>query len=262
VNDNANTVTTTQEVATPKKRGRKPNPDKRKLYFDAREEEAFRQYLTATDKTEKDEIFHKILYPALSKMVECIIRRYNLSTPKEDYENTFNDTLSFLMTKTSTFNPAKNKKAYSYCGTICKNYLIFKMTSYSKKESKNSSYETVYNEHNPDVRSNEERENETVEFNQELLELIRKRLIQYLEKKPNMNENERKVGYALCELLEHWDEIFNNFDGDETKKYNKTNVLYYIKENTLLTTTEVRNAMKMYKKLYRNTKKRFLESQI
>lgn len=66
-------------------------------------------------------------------MIESIIRRYNLFTPDEDFEETFYDTMSFLITKINNFDSSKNYKAYSYCGTICKNYLILKRTQYSKK---------------------------------------------------------------------------------------------------------------------------------
>ncbi len=261
-NDKLNSITALDVENTPKKRGRKPKSDsekKKNYYFDSFEEEAFRKYIETTDPFEKRGIFNNILYPALSKMVECIIRRYNLSTPNEEYENTFNDVLSFLITKVNHFKPSKNKKAYSYCGTICKNYLVLKMSNYTRKDSKLSSYENIYNDRNPDTRISDQHENEVQSFNRELISVLGDKLQAYLERKTTLTDNERKVGNALRELLLHWEEVFDNFDGDETKKYNKTNVLYYLKENTLLTTKEVRKAMKKYKELYKNIKVRFIE---
>ena len=41
-----------------------------------------------------------------------------------DFTDIHTDTHSFLMTKVDKFKPDKNKKAYSYFGTICKNYLM------------------------------------------------------------------------------------------------------------------------------------------
>ena len=83
-------------------------------------------------------------------MIESIIRRYNLYPPDEEFQETFDDTISFLMTKLSCFDPSTNYKAYSYCGTICKNYLIYKINQFSKNQKRNISYdnpfETVQND--------------------------------------------------------------------------------------------------------------------
>ena len=77
-------------------------------------------------------------------MIECLIRRYYLFTVDESYEDTFYDTLSFLITKINNFDPKKECKAYSYCGTVCKNYLILRRTQSIKKRDKFLSYETVF----------------------------------------------------------------------------------------------------------------------
>ena len=95
-------------------------------YFYEREEKAVTDYLASQDAEEKNKIFIEILEPAFTKMVESIIRRYKLFIPDEEFEETFNDTMSFLLSKLDTFNPDRGYKAYSYCGTICKNYLIAK----------------------------------------------------------------------------------------------------------------------------------------
>ena len=61
--------------------------------------------------------------------------------PDEEFQETFDDTISFLMTKLSCFDPSTNYKAYSYCGTICKNYLIYKINQFSKNQKRNISYD-------------------------------------------------------------------------------------------------------------------------
>ena len=136
---NKDTETTVQKI--PKKRGRKP---KKKGYFVEEQEEAFRRFLTCEDEKEKNKIFEKQIYPALCKMIECLIRRYYLFTVDESYEDTFYDTLSFLITKINNFDPNKECKAYSYCGTVCKNYLILRRTQSIKKRDKFLSYDTVF----------------------------------------------------------------------------------------------------------------------
>ena len=55
------------------KRGRKPK--EKKNYFCEDEESALVQYLEAKDDIKRNRIFNKFLYPALTKMIESIIRR-------------------------------------------------------------------------------------------------------------------------------------------------------------------------------------------
>ena len=79
------------------KRGRKPK--ERKGYFYEAEEEAIVKYISTNDETEKNQIFNTILYPALTKMIESIIRRYKLFVPDEEFDQNFSDTISYLLTK-------------------------------------------------------------------------------------------------------------------------------------------------------------------
>ena len=98
---------------TPSKRGRKPSA-KKKYYFGKEEEEAFNTYINSEDNDERELVFRKKLYPAFTKMVESIIRTYILFIPSEDFEETFHDTMSFLITKLSNFDPKSGKVTISY----------------------------------------------------------------------------------------------------------------------------------------------------
>ena len=104
-----------------KKKGRKPTQEN---YFDVKEELAVVEYLTATTSEEKNKIYNEFLRKPLDKMISSIIRRYKLYRKDMNYEDIHTDTHSFLMTKIDKFKPSKEKKAYSYFGTICKNYLM------------------------------------------------------------------------------------------------------------------------------------------
>ena len=83
------------------KRGRKPK--ERKGYFYEKEENAIIQYINEEDTVEKNRVFNEIIYPALTKMIESIIRRYKLFIPDEDFDQNFNDTISYLLTKINHF---------------------------------------------------------------------------------------------------------------------------------------------------------------
>ena len=101
-----------------------PRPRTQKIYFGEDQEKAVVKYLESTDELERNKIFNEFLREPLIIMVESIIRRYKLYRKDMNFEEIHTDTHSFLMTKVDKFKPDKNKKAYSYFGTICKNYLM------------------------------------------------------------------------------------------------------------------------------------------
>jgi hypothetical protein len=47
------------------------------------------------------------------------------------------------MTKVDKFKPSKEKKAYSYFGTICKNYLMGQIIKDQKETNRKVSYEDI-----------------------------------------------------------------------------------------------------------------------
>lgn len=248
--------TVSDVLQTPKKRGRKPNPNK-KVYFGEEEERAFVEYVNTTDKKIRDRIFAQKLYYPFTKMIESIIRRYNLFTPDEDFEETFFDTMSFLITKINNFDPEKNYKAYSYCGTICKNYLILKRTQYSKKIQKQVSYDLLYPNSESDNRTDANQEKMLLEFNTELINNTISQLQEILlpENSHLLNENETKIGNALLEMMLNWEDIFKYLG---SKKFNKSCVLQFIRDYTDLPTKDIREGMRKYKELYLFTKEKLI----
>ena len=212
--------------------------------------------LNVVDENIKDEENQREkLYPAFTKMIESISRRYGLFTPSESFDDTFYDTMSFLMTKVNNFDVTKGYKAYSYCGTVCKRYLLLKRTQDMKRRENTLQYDVVFSGGKQDNRLNEDGENNN--FYSEVI----KRTIEQINKMLNdettkMTENERRVGFALVEILSNWEEIFTRI---ETKKFNKTSVYYFIKEVTMLSTKEVRDAMKKFKNTYFFTKQKLIE---
>ena len=255
--ETVDTLSTVSEIiATPKKRGRKPNPNK-KVYFGEDEERAFVEYVNSTDQTLRDKIFAEKLYYPFTKMIESIIRRYNLFTPDEDFEETFFDTMSFLITKINNFDTTKNKKAYSYCGTICKNYLILKRTQYSKKIQRQVSYDLLYPNGDNDNRTDITQEKRLMQFNTELINNTISKLQEILlpEKQHLLTENEINIGNALLEMMLNWEEIFKYLG---SKKFNKSCVLQFIRDYTNLPTKDIREGMKVFKNLYLFTKEKLI----
>lgn len=315
------------------KRGRKPK--ERKGYFYEKEEQAIVDYIATQNPEEKNKIFNTILMPALTKMIESIIRRYKLFVPEEEFQQTFNDTISYLLTKINNFkpemwvyeeitenppeppvdltaagfvelkktvnehspkyvrvfkdpyNPPKEMwitdyedlkvyeeeplyklyklelhhyKAYSYCGTVCKNYLIYKNIQYTKNKQRNLPYDEMLDDFSKDPRyvSQEESTHDSMverlikEMSSEIKNMMADR------EKNSLTDNEMKVGVALTELLDRWEDVLNV---DGSNKLQKSSVLYFLREETMMTTKEVRDNMKSFKKAYYILKKGMIEDE-
>jgi hypothetical protein len=63
----------------------------------------------------------------------------------------------------------------------------------------------------------------------------------------NLNENEKKLGFALVDLFDNYETIFS---GNENNKFNKNIILLSLREMTNLSTKEIRGSIKKFKKLY------------
>lgn len=242
------------------KRGRKPS-GKRKGYWYEDEENAFLEYLSASTKEEKDRIFNEKLLTAFTKMTESIIRRYNLYPPDESFQETFDDTMSFLMTKIENFNPESGYKSYSYCGTIIKNYLIYKINQFAKNQKRNSSYDAYDTEEmssiNDAMRYSYNDDSSKLAFLNELMKKTAKDIQEVVDEpeKNKLSENQIKVGKALVELLNNWEDLFSRMGSD---KFNKSSILLFLKETTLLSTKEIRDSMKGYRSMYYLLKKNMI----
>lgn len=330
-----------------KKRGRKPSETKKNnYYFGQEEEEAFLTYVSLENAEKKDMIFRKKLYPAFSKMVESIIRTYSLFVPLEEFDETFSDAMSFLMTKIDNFDPKSGKlsmvyhikgdkvnvngteyiiedgkvivddvkdetdedtidkvkydikgnklilsypveknrvkvngveyivedekvtidgaqykveyyKLFSYCGTICKRYLIHRRNQDKKRRDKQLSYDYMFPTADKDTRIDVDDERYNIKFNNDLINCILFEIDKMLNKDniSLLNDNEQKIGYALREILSNWEEIFFRLGN---KKFNKTSLWFFLKERTLLNSKEIRDGMKKFKNLYFLTKEKMI----
>lgn len=294
------------------KRGRKPK--ERKGYFYENEEQAVIDYISTDDGVKKNEIFNKYLYPAFVKMIESIIRRYNLYCSDEEFVQTFNDTLSYLMSKISHYKKVmyvyeqiefipenedavvinedskkdffksakvdspeyvevdyfgnnreyyrlkeKKMKAFSYCQTVVKNYLMFKRMQLVKEQQRNTPYDTVSDTFENDTKYSTEVIDSYI-LAEKLIAKTSNEIRKMLEnaEENGLTEKEIKVGYALCDLFEDnkWEQLIRD---DDSNKLLKSSVLMFLREATLMTTKEIRDNCKPYKTLYFLLKKNELE---
>ena len=231
-----------------------PRPRTQKIYFGEDQEKAVVNYLESTDEAEKNKIFNEYLREPLIIMVESIIRRYKLYRKDMEFEEIHTDTMSFLITKINKFDHTKNTKAYSYFGTICKNYLMGAIQKDTKEQNRQISYDDI----SSDLEQSQKHSYVIDDFIIDYREVIIKLTIELEEfmEKQNLNENEQKLGYALLEIFSNFDKIFQVGDGN---KFNKNLILLSLREMTSLSTKEIRIAMKRYKKIYDGILVGFLE---
>ena len=162
-----------------------------------------------------------------------------------NFEEIHIDTHSFLMTKIDKFKPAKEKKAYSYFGTICKNYLMGQIMKDQKETNRKISYEDISADlqHSPDMIYHIDDDSLTTE------EIIKKFLLKLKDSmgEKAITEQEVKLGQALYDIFENYNDIFLDTSNN---KFNKNVILFELREMTNLSTKEIRTSIKRYKKVY------------
>lgn len=226
-----------------KKKGRKPK--KEKFYFGEREELAVREFLITDSFEEKNKIYNEFLRKPIDKMISSIIRTYKLYRKDTEFEEIHNDTHSFLMTKIDKFKPSKEKKAYSYFGTICKNYLMGQILKDQKEINRKISYEDISSDLENDEHFSYNIDNDVVEPEDIIKNFLKE--LDILFKQNSLNENELKLGQALYEIFDNYDKIFI---GTSNNKFNKNVILLSLREMTNLNTKEIRASLKRFKFIY------------
>jgi len=155
------------------------------------------------------------------------------------------DTHSFLMTKIEKFKPSKEKKAYSYFGTICKNYLMGQIIKDQKEINRKISYEDISSDLENDEHFSYNIDNDVVEPEDIIKNFLKE--LDILFKQNSLNENELKLGQALYEIFDNYDKIFI---GTSNNKFNKNVILLSLREMTNLNTKEIRASLKRFKFIY------------
>lgn len=247
------------------KRGRKANTEKepnKTGYFYEEEEAAVVKYVTSKNQEERDLIFKKYLLKPFTKMVESIIRRYNLYIPYEDFKETFDDTMSYMVSKLDDFKIDSGFKAYSFCGTVAKNYMLMRIANFNKLKIRYPSFDAMIEENGGNIKANEDRSDEEdrdvePQFIKKLFECIADDIERDIKNydNPEMTEDFRKVGEALIVLLHNWDELLQQ---NGSNKFNKSEIILFIKDYTSLNTKQINQAMNYFKALYFNSRRNFV----
>ena len=231
-----------------------PRPRTQKIYFGEDQEKAVVNYLESTDEAERNKIFNEYLREPLIIMVESIIRRYKLYRKDLEFEEIHTDTMSFLITKINKFDHTKNHKAYSYFGTICKNYLMGAIQKDTKEQNRQISYDDISSDIEDSPKLSYTIDEHIIDYRDVIIKLTMS-LEEFVENE-DLTQNEQKLGYALLEIFSNFDKIFQIGDGN---KFNKNLILLSLREMTSLSTKEIRISLKRFKKMYDGILGGFLE---
>lgn len=239
-------------------------------YFAEKEEMAVVDYINSNSAEEKNFIYNTILIEPFKKMIQSILRRYPIHIGNYSMEEVEENALTHLIEHMVKFNPnkitknGKKTKAYSYCQTIIRNYYKdHSCKSYNEKLN-NLSFDDYFDE----IENNSEYQYEYKDSSNEILDRLLVNIIDEIQSKIELDKtlkrNEIIVGEAIINILKNWDKLFieetpdGKYNKRVTNKFEKNKILFFIKEQTLLTTKEIRAGIKPYKLIYFDMKNDYL----
>ena len=186
---------------------RKRRP-KSKNYFTKDTEQAIVRYNNEPNPEIRSKIYRDEIHYAFFKLTENIIHTFKFYyTEVDQIEHLQHEVITFLLSKLHLFNPDNGAKAYSYFGTITKNWLIVYNTKNYKKRVQKAPVDELYKDDNYSYNMGEEKEKEK-------LGIFIDTYVKYVEDRFDIffpKGNDAKVADAILELFRKREnlEIFN-----------------------------------------------------
>ena len=186
---------------------RKRRP-KSKNYFTKDTENAIVRYNNEPDSEIRSKIYRDEIHYAFFKLTENIIHTFKFYyTEVDQIEHLQHEVITFLLSKIHLFNPENGAKAYSYFGTITKNWLIVYNTKNYKKRLQKAPVDELYKDDNYSYNKGEEKEKDRLSiFLDAYVKYVEERFDKFFPK-----GNDAQVADAILELFRKREniEIFN-----------------------------------------------------
>ena len=239
------TGSSTPEPIVKKKRGRKPS---KKQYFTADVDLAIKEYLSSSNKLERDNIFSKRIYYAFYKLAENLIHTFKFYyTEVDNLEDLKHEVVCFFLEKLDYFKPEKGSKAFSYFSIVGKNYLIlYNNNNYKKKKQKADPLAADEDEGVLRQLGRDERKQEIKDFIDYFTEYIDKHMFTMFKK-----DKDRRVCDAINQLFVRRENL---------EIFNKKALYIYIREMTNVDTPVITKVTKILKKLYKNLHQEYIKT--
>ena len=214
-------------------------------YWGEDQEYAVVEFNTNADMDEKHKVFVDIIEPAFRKLVENIYYTYNFNKILWDREQIEHEVMTHLYEKLSKFDISKNKKSFSYFGTITKNWMIQRCNADKNKRFIDDDNQDIIVQ-NISIHAYEE--DEVGRHNEEFISEIIGDFDNW-----DAKENYTRDDFAVLEIV---NDILKNYE--RFNIYNKKQLYVYIREATDLPSRKITKSLKKIKLDYFNVKEDFI----
>ncbi len=214
-------------------------------YWGTEQEEAIVEFNTNEDIEDKHKVFVAIIEPAFRKLVENIYYTYNFNKILWDREQIEHEVMTHLYEKLNKFDISKNKKSFSYFGTITKNWMIQRCNADKNKRFIDDDNQDIIVQN---ISINAYEENEVNQHNQDFISGIIEDFDDWGSK-----ENYNQEDFAVLEIV---NDILKNYH--RFNIYNKKQLYVYIREATDLPSRKITKSLKKIKINYSDIKEDFI----
>ena len=214
-------------------------------YWGEDQESAVVEFNTNADMDEKHKVFVDVIEPAFRKLVENIYYTYNFNKILWDREQIEHEVMTHLYEKLSKFDISKNKKSFSYFGTITKNWMIQRCNADKNKRFIDDDNQDIIVQ-NISIHAYEE--HEVVRHNEEFINEIIDDFDDWGGK-----DNYTRDDFAVLEIV---NDILKNYE--RFNIYNKKQLYVYIREATDLPSRKITKSLKKIKMDYFTVREDFI----
>ena len=214
-------------------------------YWGIEQEEAIVDFNTNEDIEDKHKVFVAVIEPAFRKLVENIYYTYNFNKILWDREQIEHEVMTHLYEKLSKFDISKNKKSFSYFGTITKNWMIQRCNADKNKRFIDDDNQDIIVQ-NISIHAYEE--DEVVRHNEEFINEIIGDFDDW-----DAKDNYTRDDFAVLEIV---NDILKNYE--RFNIYNKKQLYVYIREATDLPSRKITKSLKKIKINYSDIKENFI----
>jgi len=214
-------------------------------YWGEDQEYAVVEFNTNADMDEKHKVFVDVIEPAFRKLVENIYYTYNFNKILWDREQIEHEVMTHLYEKLSKFDISKNKKSFSYFGTITKNWMIQRCNADKNKRFIDDDNQDIIVQ-NISIHAYEE--GEIGRHNEEFINEIIGDFDDW-----DAKDNYTRDDFAVLEIV---NDILKNYE--RFNIYNKKQLYVYIREATDLPSRKITKSLKKIKLDYFSVKEDFI----
>ena len=215
-------------------------------YWGEDQEYAVVEFNTNADMDEKHKVFVDVIEPAFRKLVENIYYTYNFNKILWDREQIAHEVMTHLYEKLSKFDISKNKKSFSYFGTITKNWMIQRCNADKNKRFIDDDNQDIIIQ-NISIHAYEE--DQVGRHNEEFINEIIDDFDDW-----DAKDNYTRDDFAVLEII---NDILKNYH--KFNIYNKKQLYVYIREATDLPSRKITKSLKKIKLGYMGVKESFID---